>query len=267
MNAPALPYTVCFLSSKGICEGGLKGKAWLWCVGASGHGSIHGWIHYSFCHLCHLTQQVRMLLIHNMSSVLWTALRDRLPFPGSLCQKDAKTSVFSLPLTHYMLINETCLFPAPGEAEMNWAQNCLVFAFHNFFVISVYLVLIHWLRVLILALEPSQEHKAEPSQGAFREQLQPYCVGMAHLSVPAWFINLHRLGKQGPPSTSNPYLLCPWNLRSFSYCATLTFPSGKFFIKFKVTKELPRGPVVVLSAKETARFPLGHVLNSDWTPP
>lgn len=149
------PCTVCFLSSKGICEvSQRKGLAVVW--GASGHGSIHGWIHYSCCHLCHLTQQVRMLLIHNMSSVLWTALRDRLPFPGSLCQKDAKTSVFSLPLTHYMLINETCLFPAPEEAEMNWAQNCLIFAFHNFFVISVCLVLIHWLRVLIPALEPSQ---------------------------------------------------------------------------------------------------------------
>lgn len=103
-----------------------------------------------------------MLLIHNTPSALWTALRNRLPFPGSQCQKDAKTSVFSLPLTCYMLINETCLLPAPEEAEVN----CLVFAFHNFFVVSVYLVLIHWLHVLILALEPSQEHKAGPGRAA-----------------------------------------------------------------------------------------------------
>lgn len=119
-------------------------------------------IHHSCWHLC-LPQQVRMLLIHNTSSALWTALRDRLPFPGSQCQKDAKTSVFPLPLTHCMLINETCLFPAPEEAEMNWAHNCLVFAFHNFFW---YLVLIHWLGGLILALEPSQEHKAGPGRAA-----------------------------------------------------------------------------------------------------
>lgn len=107
-----------------------------------------------------------MLLINNTCSALWIALRDRLRCPGSLGQKDAKVSVFSLPLTHYMLINETCLFPTPEEPEINWAQNCLVFAFHNFFVISVYLVLIHWLRVLILALEPSQEHKAAPGRAA-----------------------------------------------------------------------------------------------------
>lgn len=183
-----------------------------------------------------------MLLIHNTSSALWTVLRDRLPFPGSQCQKDAKTSVFSLPLTHYMLINETCLFPAPEEAEMNWAQKCLVFAFNNFFVISVYLVLIHCLCVLILAWSLHKSIRL-----AQAEQLQRCCVGMGHVSVPAWFINLHRLEEQGPLSTSNPYLLCPWNLRSFSYYATLTFPSGKFFIKFIVTKELPKWPTVVLS--------------------
>lgn len=91
---------------------------------------------------------------------------DRLPFPGSQCQKDAKTSVFSLPLTHYMLVNETCLFPAAEEPNTNRAQNRLLFAFHNFSVISVCLVLIHWLHVLILALEPSQEHKAGAGRAA-----------------------------------------------------------------------------------------------------
>lgn len=151
-----------------------------------------------------------MFLIHDTSSALWTALGDRLPFPGSQCQKDAKTSVFSLPLIHYMLINETCLFPAPEEAEINWAQKCLVFAFHNFFVISVYLVLIHWLCVLILALEPSQEHKAGPGRAA-----AVLLCGDGTFVSPCLVHKPPQTGGAGPPQHFQPIFVVPLEFEEF----------------------------------------------------
>ena len=103
-----------------------------------------------------------------LTSALWTcALRDRLCSPGSQSQKDAKPRVFPLPFTDYMLIKETCLFPAPEEAEMKWTQNCPAICIPSFLCDNcVYLVPVHWLLVLILALEPSQEHEAGPGGAA-----------------------------------------------------------------------------------------------------